>query len=200
LPAFHTVFGSYIFVSPALRGRGLGVRIMRRGAAARAAWSPRPQLANVLVSHWPLPAIIGTLRWPAPASGSSRQCGRCSLISSQAKSWPVDSATSPCARAHATLLPARAADVYPCALLWPGRHASLLAATPQELRCPGGQAARGRQRGTGVSPVTVSLGTAALAGWRRAQTCGSTEEQGQRCGLHDIAPFVLGVYIPVGQR
>jgi GNAT superfamily N-acetyltransferase len=30
LPAFRAVFGSYIFVDPALRGRGLGVRILRQ--------------------------------------------------------------------------------------------------------------------------------------------------------------------------
>ncbi len=30
LPAFSVVFGSYIFVDPALRGRGLGVRILRQ--------------------------------------------------------------------------------------------------------------------------------------------------------------------------
>ena len=30
LPAFSVVFGSYIFVDPALRGRGLGLRILRK--------------------------------------------------------------------------------------------------------------------------------------------------------------------------
>jgi len=30
LPAFSVVFGSYIFVDPALRGRGLGMRILRQ--------------------------------------------------------------------------------------------------------------------------------------------------------------------------
>jgi GNAT superfamily N-acetyltransferase len=30
LPAFGVVFGSYLFVDPALRGRGLGMRILRR--------------------------------------------------------------------------------------------------------------------------------------------------------------------------
>jgi GNAT superfamily N-acetyltransferase len=30
LPAFQVVFGSYIFVAPALRGRGLGARILRQ--------------------------------------------------------------------------------------------------------------------------------------------------------------------------
>lgn len=30
LPAFRVVFGSYIFVDPELRGRGLGLRILRR--------------------------------------------------------------------------------------------------------------------------------------------------------------------------
>jgi len=30
LPAFRVVFGSYIFVDPALRGRGLGARILRQ--------------------------------------------------------------------------------------------------------------------------------------------------------------------------
>ena len=30
LPAFNAVFGSYIFVDPELRGRGLGVRILRQ--------------------------------------------------------------------------------------------------------------------------------------------------------------------------
>src|SRR5271155_849080 len=30
LPAFSVVFGSYIFVDPALRGQGLGIRILRQ--------------------------------------------------------------------------------------------------------------------------------------------------------------------------
>jgi len=58
LPAFQAVFGSYIFVSPELRGRGLGVRIMRqvlrleRRGPHGANWRMYGEVTAASGNHW----------------------------------------------------------------------------------------------------------------------------------------------------
>ena len=93
LPMFQVVFGSYIFVDPALRGRGLGERILREvlrqesgglmaGTGGFTAKSPHLQVTG------------GTSSWSKWASAFSRPCGRSLRIGIRTKWCRAASAVS----------------------------------------------------------------------------------------------------------
>ena len=136
LPAFSVVFGSYIFVDPALRGRGLGMRILRqvlrqeRRGPQGWNWRLYAEVTVASGNRWHAAlAQAGFRFFPAlvaarllPRSRQSR--GR------QARLFPLPE------KSAAPIFPTRSADVYPRAVLWSGFDASPLAAASQRTSYP----------------------------------------------------------------
>ena|ERR1017187_6979883 len=126
LPAFSVVFGSYIFVDPELRGRGLGMQILRqllrqerRGPQG---WNWRLYIEVTVASgRRRLPFFRGPVA--ACVLSPSRRDG-----GGESRVFPVSE------NAAAPVFPTRTALVHSRVVLWTGFDPSPLAAAPEELR------------------------------------------------------------------
>jgi hypothetical protein len=100
LPAFGVVFGSYIFVDPALRRARRGSRILRE-VIRQEKQGPKPHRSpRVFRIYGEVTANSGdggTMRWSVPASASFRPCGRSVPMTIPTRSFLVACAIALCA-------------------------------------------------------------------------------------------------------
>jgi GNAT superfamily N-acetyltransferase len=118
LPAFSVVFGSYIFVDPALRGQGLGIQILRQVL--------RQERRGPQGWNWRLYGEV-TAASGDPWHAALAQAG----FRFFPAMWPLVSYHDP---AKVVAGKPCFVDVHSCVVLWSGFDASPLAAAPEGLR------------------------------------------------------------------
>ena len=130
LPMFQVVFGSYIFVDPALRGRGLGVRILREVL--------RQERKGPHGWNWRLygevTAIFRRLVAQTPGQGGLplfQDDVAASFVSASQQSGAGPPLLFQFPQTAGTVFSARPVDLHPCPVLRTRSHAPPPAATAQ---------------------------------------------------------------------